>query len=76
MSDTHINAYFVDVDTAKAKVAEAQSELDAAEARLAAKKLEVGFEEPEVSQEVDEKPADQPAKETSDKPKAVAKSKK
>ncbi len=44
--DTHINAYFADVEAAEANVAKAKSELDTATARLEAKKKEVGYEEP------------------------------
>ena len=59
MADTHINAYFGAVVEAEAVVAAAQSELDAAKARLKAKKQEVGYveAEPEVAPET-EKPAE------------------
>ena len=46
MADTHINAFFADVEEKKQAVVLAQGELDAAKARLAAKKKEVGYVEP------------------------------
>lgn len=47
MSDTHINAFFMDVDDKKKAVELAKAELQAAEQRLEDKKHEIGFEEPE-----------------------------
>lgn len=45
--DTHINAFFADVEEKKKAVVIAQGELQAAEERLALKKQQVGWEEPE-----------------------------
>lgn len=42
---THVNAYFADVEEAKVKLGVALGELESAEARLAAKKLEDGIVE-------------------------------
>lgn len=63
---THINAYFEDVNQAEARVAEAQAELSRASARLEAKKVEVGYPEPQV--EVVDEPAPEKPK-PSKKPK-------
>ncbi len=46
MADTHINAYFSDVDEAELKLRQAQGELSAAKLRLENKKIEVGWDEP------------------------------
>jgi len=46
MADTHINAYFAEVDEAEKKVIAAHGEWEAAKTRLEAKKKEVGYEEP------------------------------
>lgn len=43
---THINAYFQDVEDKKVVVELAKAELETAERRLEAKKVEDGFEEP------------------------------
>jgi len=45
MSDTHINAYFGDVDEKQKLVDLANGELEAAKARLEVKKKEVGYVE-------------------------------
>lgn len=72
MADTHINAFFADVEAAKAAVRDAQGELEGAEARLEAKKLEVGYEEPadvqvEATEEVAvEEPSEDPVDEVKD----------
>lgn len=47
MSDTHINAFFADVDAKLQDVLSAQAEYEAAKDRLEAKKLETGWEDPE-----------------------------
>lgn len=47
---THINAYFADVDEKQKLVDVANSELEAATARLEVKKKEEGYVEPEVSE--------------------------
>lgn len=47
MSDTHINAFFADVDEAEKNVLAAHAEWEAAKARLEVKKQEVGYEEPQ-----------------------------
>jgi hypothetical protein len=51
MSDTHINAYFEDVEQKKEAVKLAKAELQEAEDRLAVKKQEVDFEEPSEKKE-------------------------
>lgn len=51
MADTHINAYFADVDEAYAKVEAAHGEWEAAKARLETKKKEVGYVEPAKAEE-------------------------
>lgn len=51
MSDTHINAYFADVDDAQKAFERSAAELQAAQDRLEVKKKEVGYVEPEVSKE-------------------------
>lgn len=59
MSDTHINAYFGDVEEKRKLVDLAEAELEAAEARLAIKKKEVGYVESpptEVETEAEEVP--------------------
>lgn len=58
MADTHINAYFAEVDEKKQAVVQAKGELEAAEARLEAKKKEVGW--------VEEKPAEEPSQKAPD----------
>lgn len=84
MADTHINAFFADVEAAKVAVRVAQGELEGAEARLEAKKLEVGYEEPadvqaeatvEVAVEVEEDLTDEKSmdEEETDAEKAEAK---
>mgnify|MGYP001616491386 CR=1 FL=1 len=45
MTDTHINAYFVDVDEAQQRANQANAELGVAKDRLEAKKKEAGFVE-------------------------------
>lgn len=45
MADTHINAFFADVENARIKAVQAQGELDAAKQRLEAKKAEVDYDE-------------------------------
>lgn len=59
MADTHINAFFADVDEKEKTVLAAHAEWEAAKVRLEAKKKEVGFEDPttpEVSKpQVEEK---------------------
>jgi hypothetical protein len=57
---THINAYFADVEEAKQRVLVAQAELAAAEARLADKKREDGFQEPEPVQLKKVEPVEEP----------------
>lgn len=57
MADTHINAYFADVDTKQTAVAQANAELQAANARLWAKKKEIGWVEPPAPQELADPPA-------------------
>lgn len=47
MSDTHINAFFMDVDEKQKAFDTAQAELEAAKQRLADKKEQDGFVEPE-----------------------------
>jgi hypothetical protein len=54
MPDTHINAYFADVEEAKREVSNAQAKLGEAEDRLAAKKLEVGYTDPVPKQETEQ----------------------
>lgn len=56
MPETNINAYYMDVDEAKAKIEVAKAELQAARDRLAAKKLEVSEQEPDESDKVEDKP--------------------
>lgn len=51
MADTHINAYFADVDAAQTAVTQAQGELQAATDRLAAKKKADHWVDPEVQKE-------------------------
>ncbi len=46
MADTHINAFFAEVEDKQQALAVAQSELKQAKDRLEAKKREVGYEEP------------------------------
>ena len=48
MSDTHINAFFGDVDEKQKAFEQAAAELHQARERLEVKKKEVGYEEPEV----------------------------
>lgn len=50
MAETHINAFFADVDEKLHIVLVAQGELQAAKDRLEAKKKEVGYVEPETPQ--------------------------
>lgn len=59
MADTHINAYFADVEDKRRAAEIANGELQAAEAALAAKKREVGFveQEPEQAPEPEVEPA-------------------
>lgn len=62
MPDTHINAFFADVDEKLHAVLVAQGELEAAKDRLEAKKKEVGYVEPETPSETsktEEKPVEQ-----------------
>lgn len=47
MSDTHINAFFADVDAKLQDVLSAQAEYEAAKERLETKKNEIGWEDPE-----------------------------
>ncbi len=47
MSDTHINAYFVDVDEAQQRANQANAALGVAKDHLEAKKKEVGWTESE-----------------------------
>jgi len=56
MPDTHINAYYEDVEEAKQKVAVAQGELQAAKQRLAEKERQLGLgdDEPKVRTEADD----------------------
>jgi len=67
MSETHINAYFADVEDAKLAVEQAKANLKAAEARLAEKKSAIGFEEPEEDKQVVTADVKQPAKEPEQK---------
>lgn len=53
MSDTHINAYFGDVDEKQKLVDVANAELEASKARLEVKKKEVGYVEPETPEATD-----------------------
>lgn len=48
MAETHINAYFADVDEKQKAFEYAAAELQAARDRLETKKKEVGYVEPEV----------------------------
>lgn len=47
MPDTHINAYFAEVEDKKHIFNQAQRDLEEAHARLEAKKKEVGWQDPE-----------------------------
>lgn len=58
MSDTNINAYYMDVDEALKKVRAAQAEYEAAMARLETKKHEEGLTEEAVAPAEDEEEAD------------------
>jgi len=49
MPNTHINAFFVDVEEAHERVVAAHAEWEAAKSRLEAKKKEVDYVEPEES---------------------------
>lgn len=51
---THINAFYADVEAAKAKVAVAQSELETAETAL---RTHPDFTEPEAAEVVEAEPA-------------------
>jgi hypothetical protein len=68
MADTHINAYFADVDEAEKKVIAAHAEWEAAKTRLEAKKNEVGYEEPSAPVSNESKPEEE-VKEETPKPK-------
>ena len=50
MSDTHINAYFGDVDEKLKALLAAQADYEAAKQRLEIKKKEVGYEEPKAEE--------------------------
>lgn len=54
MADTHINAFFADVQEAEQKVIVAKGELEAVKARLEAKKVEVGSSSKPTSTTKDE----------------------
>lgn len=54
MNETHINAFYADVETAKQKVQAAQAELQGAEQRLADKKKQTGHVEPSSAPAVTE----------------------
>lgn len=62
MSDTHINAFYADVDEAKAEVEIARGKLEAAEIRLDAKKKELGITE-DIAAKTADTPEDKPAEE-------------
>ncbi len=49
MADTHINAFFADVDVATKELEQAQAKLAEANTRLETKKKEVGYVEEEAS---------------------------
>ncbi len=67
MSETHINAYFADVEEKKKAFNQAQAELMAAKDRLEAKKLDVGWKEDEESEsDEDEDDADEKGKKAPD----------
>lgn len=66
MADTHINAFFADVDDKQKLFERAGSELQAAKDRLEAKKAEVGYVETVVAKEVVEP---EPAKDADKKKK-------
>lgn len=51
MSNTHINAFFADVDEKEKLVLAAHAEWEAAKARLEVKKKEVGHEDPVIETE-------------------------
>lgn len=55
MAETHINAFFGDVEAKQQAVVVAQGELEAAKVRLEAKKKEVGYAETQDS-EVEDAP--------------------
>lgn len=53
MADTHINAFFADVDEAQKGFEQAAAALQDARARLEVKKKEVGYVEPKTTKEVE-----------------------
>jgi len=51
MPDTHINAYFAEVEEKHQKVLDAHADWETAKLRLEAKKKEVGYKESEDTEE-------------------------